>query len=155
MMTEKKIRGFALVSRVAGDDAYQLPKRMTTHSPAYDFFSPLAATLRPGEKLAIPTGIKAYFPFPEGLFFITRSGNGTKRRVTLANNIALIDSDYYNNPDNEGEIIITLVNDGSEAFTIQQGDRFCQAFFTQLLLADQDNVQDRQRTGGLGSTTNQ
>lgn len=148
-----RLRGFELVSRVEGNTAYQLPKRMTKQSPAYDFFSPIAVVIAPGEKVKIPTGIKAYFQFKEGLFFITRSGMGTKYQITLANNVALIDPDYYNNPDNEGEIFIFLVNEGKEDFVIKQGDSFCQAYFNQLLLTDDDKASNASRRSGLGSTS--
>ncbi|MCF7799067.1 dUTP diphosphatase [Candidatus Woesearchaeota archaeon] len=147
-----KQRGFELVSRVVGDTSYQLPMRMTKRSPAYDFFSPLDVVIKPNEKVKIPTGVKAFFQFGEGLFIITRSSLGTKYQITLANNIALVDPDYYNNSDNEGEIFVFLANEGKEDFVIKQGDRFCQAFFLPVLLADDDNVFEAGREGGLGST---
>ena len=151
-ITMTRRRGFELVTRAQGKGNYTLPRRMTKHSPAYDFYSPIEATLRPGEKLTIQTGVKAYFQHGEGLFFITRSGNGPKRRIILANNIALVDPYYYNNTDKEGELFITLVNEGQEDFPIAIGDRFCQAYFQPMLFTDDDNHQDQARAGGLGST---
>ena len=147
-----KQRGFELTSKVVNEANYKLPMRMTKRSPAYDFFSPIDIIIHPGEKVKIPTGIKSFFQFGEGLFFITRSSLGTKYQITLANNIALIDPDYYNNPENEGEMFVFLVNNGTKDFPIKVGDRFCQAFFLPVLLADDDNVVKATRESGLGST---
>ncbi|MGM5480336.1 MAG: dUTP diphosphatase [Nanobdellota archaeon] len=148
-------RGFEYVSRIQDKSIFSLPKRSTKHSAGYDMFSPESFTLNPGEKYAIKTGIKTYMQPDEALFIITRSGNGAKRRITLANNVALIDSDYYNNEKNEGEIIVTLVNDGDTIFNVEQGNRIAQCFFQHILLADDDSFDTgATRQGGLGSTGN-
>lgn len=146
-----KIRVFELVSRVKGDDDYKLPVRGTENAAAYDIFSPVSFTIKPGEKFMVQTGVKSYFQVDEGLFIITRSGNGAKRRVTLANNVGLVDSDYYNNENNEGEIILALVNDGDDDFVVTKGDRIAQCWFQKVLLADDDKTIGV-RKGGLGST---
>ena len=58
---------------------------------------------------------------------------------------------YYNNVDNEGEILVKIENHSSMAFGIERGDRFCQGIFVKHYLTDNDDV-DRERTGGVGST---
>ncbi|MBN1175365.1 dUTP diphosphatase [Candidatus Woesearchaeota archaeon] len=146
-----KIRGFELVSRVEGNSDYKLPVRGTKNAAAYDFFSPISFIIKPGEKISIQTGIKSYFQADEGLYIITRSGNGAKRRVTLANNVGLVDADYYNNSGNEGEIILVLVNDGNLDFAVEKGDRIAQCWFQKVLFADDDKTIGT-RSGGLGST---
>ncbi|MBD3208806.1 dUTP diphosphatase [Candidatus Woesearchaeota archaeon] len=148
----KGVRGFELVSRVEGDNDYQLPKRMTKHSAAYDFFSPVDAVIEPQGILKIETGVKIYFPDDEAFFFYTRSGLGSKKGIILRNNVAVLDSDYYDNPGNEGEAIITLVNTGDEPFTLKKGDRFCQGLFQKVLHAGPDFDYGDERRGGLGST---
>lgn len=52
----------------------------------------------------MPTGIKAYMPEDEVLILANRSSNTYKRNVTLPNGIGVIDSDYYNNEKNEGNL---------------------------------------------------
>ena len=37
----------------------KLPKRATTGSAGYDFYTPFSFTLKPGETIKIPTGIRA------------------------------------------------------------------------------------------------
>lgn len=146
-----RLRGFEFVSRVKDDPNYKLPIRGSYNAAAYDFFSPISFIIKPGEKFMIKTGIKSYFQNDEGLYFITRSGNGAKRRVTLANSVGLIDSDYYNNSDNEGEISLALVNDGDEDFVVNIGDRIAQAWFSKVLLVDDDNTLGS-RKSGFGSS---
>src|SRR5699024_11705655 len=54
----------------------------------------------------VPTGIKAYMPENEYLMLVNRSSNPLKHNLSLPNVIGIIDSDYYNNNGNEGEIIV-------------------------------------------------
>ena len=145
-------RGFELVSRVKDDPHYRLPRRMTKHSAAYDFFSPITRIIAPGESIRIPTGIKVYMGEDEVFYFFTRSGWGTKYGIVLRNNVAVLDSDYYDNPDNEGEVYITLCNTGEESFQIQRGDRYCQGVFQKFLTAGPEFDEGHERKGGLGST---
>ena len=146
-----RVRGFEFVSRVDGNPDYRLPMRGTEHAAAYDIFSPISFTIRPGEKIMVHTGVKSYFQPDEGLFIITRSGNGVKRRVNLPHSVGLIDADYYDNESNEGEIIVALVNDGDDEFSVNVGDRIAQCWFQKVLFADNDeSIGTRQ--GGLGST---
>lgn len=153
-MNEKHPRGFALVKRVEGNNDYQLPRRMTAHSVAYDFFSPISAVIPAGDTLKIETGVKAWFMTDEAFFVYARSGWASKYGIILRNNTGIIDSDYYDNPDNEGELIVTLVNTSDENFTIQKGDRFCQGLFQKILLASPEFDGEKKREGGLGSTGN-
>ncbi|MGM5481557.1 MAG: hypothetical protein ACQESE_04055 [Nanobdellota archaeon] len=148
----ERLRGFELVTRAKDNDDFKLPVRSTAGSAAYDFFSPVEMVIKPREKGKIETGVKVYMQQDEGLFIITRSGNGTKRRITLANNTALIDSDYYDNESNEGEIIIMLANEGDEDFEVKVGDKVAQGYFQKVLFADNDRSLAETRTGGLGST---
>ena len=151
--TTDEQRGFKLVKRVKENDAYQLPKRMTAHSAAYDFFSPVTAIIEPnGGTLTIATGIKIWMQPDEVFLIYTRSSWGIKYGITLRNNVAVLDSDYYDNPDNEGEVLITLINNGDEAFQIKKGDRFCQGLFQKYLVAGKEFDSNNERKGGVGST---
>ena len=73
-----------------------------------------------------------------------------KNQMCLLNTAGIIDSDYYN-ADNEGHIIVGVVNRGSKDITINKGDRFVQGIFYQYFLAEEeDNI--KKRNGGFGST---
>ena len=107
--------------------------------------------IRPNQSVLIHTGIKAYMPKDEYLDLRVRSSLGIKRQLMLATGASVIDSDYYNNPDNEGEIMVVLHNYGSVTQKIEAGERIVQGIFTKYFLADNDNVTTK-RTGGTGST---
>jgi dUTP pyrophosphatase len=128
-----------------------VPERKTIGSAGSDFTSPLSVYINPGKTVMIPTGIKSYMRQNEVLFIDIRSSMGTKNKLKIANCIPLIDSDYYNNPDNEGHILIVIENTGTEIFKIKKGDRIAQGVWINYLLADNDNA-TMQRISGLGST---
>ena len=128
-----------------------LPTRSTKHSAGYDFKSPIEFTLNPGESKKVPTGIKASMNEDEFLAILVRSSMGFKYNIRLCNQVGIVDSDYYNNPDNEGHIFIKIQNEGTEAITINKGDRFAQGIFMNYLITD-DDMAFGERTGGFGST---
>lgn len=101
----------------------------------------------------IPTGIKAYMQPNEVLIIANRSSNPLKRGLAVPNGIGVIDADYYNNPGNEGEIFIQMINFGISDIQIKKGDRIAQGIFMPYLLADQaDKSKQDQRKGGFGSS---
>ena len=128
-----------------------LPYRKTKHSAGYDFISFLDITLKPGEIKKIPTGIKVCLEDGEFLGIFVRSSMGFKYNVRLCNQVGIVDSDYYNNPDNEGHMFIKIQNEGKEVLKINKGDRFAQGIFNKFYLVD-DDCADKDRTGGFGST---
>lgn len=105
-------------------------------------------TLKP---TLVPTGIKAYMQTDEFLQLANRSSNPLKRFLLLANGVGVIDADYYNNPDNEGQIMFQFVNFGVTDVTIKKGERIGQGIFLPFLKADQDETMST-RTGGFGSS---
>ena len=128
-----------------------IPTRSTKHSAGYDFKSPIEFVLNPGESKKVPTGIKASMNEDEFLAIFVRSSMGFKYNIRLCNQVGIVDSDYYNNPDNEGHIFIKIQNEGTEALTINKGDRFAQGIFMNFLITD-DDMSFGDRTGGFGST---
>ena len=62
-----------------------------------------------------------------------------------------IESDYYSNPDNDGNIGIRLFNLGQTPYKIERGQRFAQGMFIKYLIAENCNS-DSERVGGIGST---
>lgn len=131
----------------------KLPQRGTQSSAGYDFFSPISCVLPSKKAVIIPTGIKASMETDEVLMMHPRSSLGFKFHIQLANTIGIIDSDYYNNADNEGHILIKLYNDGDEDVSIDFGKAFCQGIFMKYLTTDDDNSEGV-RSGGIGSTDN-
>lgn len=130
-----------------------LPKRATKGSAGYDFFSPFDFTLKPGETIKIPTGIRAYIEDSYVLSLYPRSGLGFKYRIQLNNTVGIIDSDYYN-AKNEGHIMIKLTNDTNENKTleIKKGDGIAQGIFTEYFVTFDDETEGV-RVGGFGSTS--
>lgn len=150
-----KFRGFEAVQRLREINTKPLyPSRNDARSAGYDFYYPYQEpiTVNPGETKIIASGIKAYMQANERLDVNTRSGNGCKKNIVLANTIGWIDASYYNNPDNEGEILVALKNEGKEPFEVKYGDKYCQASFTNYLVADYDYIINKKRVGGLGSS---
>ena len=134
-------------------DALQLPKRATKGSAGYDFYAPMTFTLRPGETIKIPTGIRVRMEDNWVLKCYPRSGLGFKFRLQLNNTVGIIDSDYYNS-DNEGHIFAKITNDSNEGkeMTVEAGNGFMQGIFVEYGITFDDDVAE-ERNGGFGSTT--
>lgn len=132
--------------------SYNLPKRSTKNSAGYDFEALYDFTIQPNEITKIPLGIKANMNNDEVLFILVRSSMGFKYNIRLVNQVGVIDSDYYNNIDNEGHIFIKLQNEGTEDFVVKKGDKICQGIFTKYLMVDNEVNIEKERTSGFGST---
>lgn len=159
-------RGFEIVSEFEKKDI-NLPVRKTNASAGYDFeaaeslivpsiWKVLAEKVFVGEATGlkatlIPTGIKSYMLDDEYLQLSIRSGIALKTGLILANGVGIVDSDYYNNPDNEGHIMFPVHNLGFKDKLIKKGERIGQGLFLNYLKAD-DDMSDGVRTGGFGST---
>lgn len=132
--------------------SFKLPRRGTQGSAGYDYFSPVAFTLKPGETIKIPTGIRAKMEEDWVLCNFPRSGQGFKYRLQLNNTVGIIDSDYYYS-DNEGHIMAKLTNDSNEGkvLKVNAGDGFMQGIFFPYGITEDDDA-DGIRNGGFGST---
>lgn len=135
-------------------DDIKLPKRATSGSAGYDFFSPFDLEIKPGETIKIPTGIKCRMKDEYVLKLYPRSGLGFKFRMQLNNTVGIIDSDYYGNENNEGHIMAKITNDTNESkvINVAKGSGFMQGIFVEYGITEDDDVCDV-RTGGFGSTT--
>ena len=131
----------------------KLPKRATTGSAGYDFFSPFDFELAPNKTIKIPTGIRVLLDKDKFLAIYPRSGLGFKHRMQLDNTVGIVDSDYFGS-DNEGHIFIKITNDGREGKTIHinKGEAFAQGIIAQYFVTIDDETNGR-RNGGFGSTT--
>lgn len=176
-----KKRGFEIVERYA-NQGLNLPKRQTKMAAGYDFevaedfelpsiwrlnFVRIFRLIRNGHELneqdfelsqkilkplLVPTGIKAYMPENEVLILANRSSNPLKRGLILPNGIGVIDADYYDNPKNEGEIFVQLVNFGVKSVKLKKGERIAQGIFMPYLVADDEEEITSARVGGFGSS---
>jgi dUTP pyrophosphatase len=71
--------------------------------------------------------------------------------LLVANSPGIIDADYYNNPDNEGEIFIQLINLSPFDILIKKGDRIAQGIIQKYIRTADDST-TLKRTSGHGST---
>ena len=131
---------------------YLLPKRSSKYSAGYDFFAIDDVVIPKGERLKIPTGIKMNIGNDEVLLIVVRSSMGFKYNIRMCNQVGVIDSDYYNNPDNEGHIWIKLQNEGDSDFVIKKNNAICQGIITKYLTVDNEENICETRKGGIGST---
>ena len=129
---------------------YSLPKRATKNSCGYDFLAIEDMVLHPGEIKKIPTGYKAKFMTDEMLLLVVRSSMGFKYNVRMCNQVGVIDSDYYNNFNNEGHMWVALQNEGTKDYVIKKGTAYCQGIFTKYLTCG--DVVESERIDGFGST---
>lgn len=99
----------------------------------------------------VPTGIKAQLDEGTYLELSVRSSCPMKYWLTLANNVGIIDADYYNNPDNEGHIFFQIINLSPYPIILKKGSCIGQGIIKSYLLTDDDKAEG-ERTGGFGST---
>ena len=127
-----------------------LPRRATKGSGAYDFYAKTNYTAKPNEIVKIWTDVKAEMDSDVILLINVRSSMGGKWE--LVNTQGWIDSDYFSNEKNDGNIGVFLRNTSDETQTIEKNDRIAQGMFTHYLITIDDNPIKEERTGGFGST---
>ena len=125
-------------SNIGNYDEVILPQRQTKKSAGYDFYLPYDIVFEKGKVTTVYTGIKAQMEEDEFLGIFVRSSIGIKKGLNLANEVAIIDGDYYNNSSNEGHIMLALLNTGSEALALPKGECVAQGIFYNYLVADGD-----------------
>jgi len=129
------------------------PAYATAGSAGLDLRACLDApvVLRPGETTLVPSGIALHIADP-GLAAVVlpRSGLGHKHGIVLGNLVGLIDSDY------QGQVMVSVWNRGSEAFTIEPMERIAQLVVVPVVQARFDIVDEfvasERGEGGFGST---
>ena len=147
------VRGFKEVkqSMKKHSDTVTLPTRGSKISAGYDFYLPTNITIKPNEKICVWSDVKAYMQEGEVLMVHVRSSIGIKKGLMLSNLTGVIDADYFENENNDGNIGIALYNYSDEVVELSKGERICQGVFMPFLVADNGNT-DKERTGGIGST---
>mgnify|MGYP000456467019 CR=1 FL=1 len=135
------------------DRGVVLPQRKTAKSAGYDI---IALTdedvyVHPGMSVNLETGVKACMEDDGVMLLFIRSSLGIKKGITLSNSCAVIDADYYNNPDNDGHFILNVINTSNEVQCIPARSRVAQAIFVKYLTVNDDKATG-ERVGGIGST---
>ena len=150
---KKRLRGFEIAYGWE-DKNINLPVRKPAHSAGYDVEAAediVIPMFTPGCKpTLVPTGLKAYCQEDECFLLLNRS-SGPKKGLILANSVGLIDSDYYENPDNDGHFFFAYFNCSDRDIEVKKGDVIGQVVFQKYLVVDDDNATGT-RTGGFGST---
>lgn len=132
-----------------------LPKYETPGSSGMDIraFLKSPVILKPGERLAIPTGL--YFDIPDGFEFQVRprSGLALKYGITVLNTPGTIDSDFC------GELKVILINHGETDFTINSGERIAQIVASKVERVTLEETSEitkitERGDGGFGHTGN-
>ena len=131
----------------------RLPEYKTPLSAAADLCACIDAplTVYPGQRAKIPTGIAIeYEDRNVAALICARSGLSAKHGISLTNGVGLIDPDY------RGEIIVSVLNNSAEDYTIPPGERIAQLVivpFVRAEVAVVDELSDTERgAGGFGST---
>ena len=171
---------FEKVSRWA-DSNINMPVRKTAHSAGYDFEAVEDILIEPYQHLSniimnsstykpktlseisnitklnmakptlVSTGMKCKLADNEYLELSIRSSSPLKYWLILANGVGIIDADYYNNSDNEGEIFFQIINLSPFPIMIQKGEIIGQGIIKEYKLTE-DDCATGSREGGFGST---
>ena len=99
----------------------------------------------------VSTGMKCKLDPGTYLELSVRSSCPLKHWLILGNSVGIIDADYYNNPDNEGEIFFQIINLAPFPIFLHRGDTIGQGIIKPYLITEDDNATGI-RIGGFGST---
>ena len=135
---------------------WPLPTYATSGSAGIDLRACLddAVVIEPNQTLLVKTGMAIYIADPcyAGLI-LPRSGLGHKHGIVLGNLVGLIDSDY------QGELMVSVWNRNTQAFTLEPGERMAQYVLVPVLQAEFELVDEFDHSargaGGFGHTGRQ
>ena len=139
-----------LISRLPHGAGLPLPALATPGAAGYDIASADEGRLAPMERRLFRTGFAIAVPEGFECQVRPRSGLALRHGITLPNTPATIDSDY------RGEVMIMLVNLGTEPFEVTRGMRIAQmviARVEQVTFRPVESLPGTERgAGGFGST---
>jgi dUTP pyrophosphatase len=132
------------------DDAV-LPSRARSGDAGLDLTACESATVGPGERAAVGTGIAVEIPDGHAGLVVPRSGLALRHGLSLVNTPGVIDAGY------RGEVRVVLLNtDREEAFTVEPGMRIAQLLVVPAVAVDVVEVGEltasERGTGGFGSS---
>ena len=129
-----------------------LPRYMTAHAAGMDLYAAvmMETTIKPGERILLPTGIAVAIPPGYEIQIRPRSGLAIKHGISLVNSPGTIDADY------RGEIKVIMINLGSEDFQVQREMRIAQMVLNKIDLIQWRETEELPNTernaGGFGHT---
>lgn len=137
--------------RIINKSHHALPKHQTPGAAAVDVtaFIDKPITLKPLERVLIPTGLFVAIPQGYEAQVRPRSGLALKHGISLVNAPGTIDADY------RGEIGVIVINLSNEPYKITDGERIAQLVFAKHETAqweEVDQLDETERSGGFGST---
>ena len=137
------------VARLSEDA--RLPSRAHAGDAGLDLYAAEAATLGPGERASVGTGVAVEIPDGHAGLVLPRSGLAARHGIALVNAPGLIDSGY------RGELRVLLLNtDREEAFEIEPGDRIAQLVISPVAEPEPVEVEalsgSERAGGGFGSS---
>jgi dUTP pyrophosphatase len=132
------------------EDGAILPQYATALAAGMDVHALESATLAPGERTLIRTGLRVAIPEGFEIQVRPRSGLAAKHGITLLNTPGTIDADF------RGEIKILAINLGTNVVELPKGDRIAQLVLCPVVRASwsiRQNLEETERgEGGFGST---
>jgi len=128
-----------------------LPSVQHAGDAGLDLRAAIDATVKPGERVMVPTGVAVAIPDGHAGLVLPRSGLATTRGLTLSNSPGLIDAGY------RGEVRVLLLNtDRDKAFDVERGDRIAQLVIVEVGDAEPEEVgsltESVRGEGGFGSS---
>lgn len=139
---------------IVNTSPFGLPKYGSLNASGFDLKANVTepVTVKPGQRMAVPTGLFVQFPEGYEIQVRPRSGLALNKGITVLNTPGTVDQDY------RGEIQVILINLTREDFIIEAGDRIAQAVLCPVVQASFHEVTMEQlqstgrAAGGFGST---
>ena len=145
------------VKRLPHSAGLPLPAYATAGAAGLDLLAAIGEdmVIQPGARMLVPTGLAIALPAGYELQVRPRSGLALKNGIVLPNSPGTVDEDY------RGELLVIVMNAGSEPFTVTRGMRIAQGILAPVVRIAWEEVAELPNTargaGGFGSTgvTNQ
>jgi dUTP pyrophosphatase len=138
------------IVRLPHGEGLALPAYATAGAAGMDVLAAEDATIAPGARHAVATGLALAIPAGYEIQVRPRSGLALKHGISVPNTPGTIDSDY------RGELKVILINHGAQAFAVRRGDRIAQLVLAPVVRALWSEVAaldaTERGTGGFGST---
>ena len=115
-----------MLARLPHADGLPVPSPATPGSAGYDLASADEGDLAPLERKLFRTGFSIAVPDGYECQLRPRSGLALRHGITLPNTPATVDSDY------RGELMVALVNLGTETFRVTRGMRIAQMIIARV-----------------------
>lgn len=152
------VRGIEMIRWEVVNDKYRnypqaeikLPVRSTKFSAGYDICTPVDITIWKDQTIKVKTDLKCKMSHDLVMLVFPRSSVGIKEGVMLTNTVGVIDADFFENEENDGNITLALTKISGGVSKFKAGDKIAQAVFVKYHTDGKEVDQIRQ--GGIGST---